>query len=92
MEKYIIAYDIADDKRRYRAFKTIKEYATPVQFSLFESNLTKSDILKLKHRLKTIINEDEDSMIFYRQCANCKDSAERMGKSNYVYGDEDVIV
>ncbi len=92
MENYIIAYDIADDRRRYKTFKAIKEYAVPVQFSLFEGILSNSDILKLKSRLKKILDDDEDSLIIYKQCTHCKTQVERMGKTHVLYGEDDIIV
>ena len=81
MERYIIVYDIADDKRRLDVFKLIKNYAMPVPYSVFEAELTAESLVKLRYGLERIINAREDSIIFYRQCKKCQQYALRLGKS-----------
>ncbi len=39
--KYLIGYDISDEKRLQKIYKRMTEFATPIQYSifLFEGNL-----------------------------------------------------
>lgn len=92
MENYIIVYDICDDKRRNKIFKTLKSFATPVQYSVFEANLHPNDVIELKYRIMSIMNTKEDSVFFYRQCGSCLGKVERMGVPVYIYGDGDIIL
>ena len=76
----IISYDIADDTRRSRLFKTLKNFGQWMQFSVFECELDKMNFLRLKDRLDHVIDASEgDSIRFYFLCENCKRQVERIG-------------
>lgn len=60
----IIVYDIKE-KRVAKVLKLCREYLTWVQNSVLEGELTESKLIQFKIRLKKIINEDEDSLLFY---------------------------
>ncbi|MBO8138790.1 MAG: CRISPR-associated endonuclease Cas2 [Desulfotomaculum sp.] len=87
MKNYIIAYDITDDRRRNKIHKALKDYAVPVQYSVFEARLSDKDYITLQHKLERLMNSKEDSIIFYRQCARCSEDLLRMGKSADPFGD-----
>ncbi|MGQ9468452.1 MAG: CRISPR-associated endonuclease Cas2 [Nitrososphaerales archaeon] len=60
----IIVYDIAIERiNKVRQF--LKRYLTWVQNSAFEGELTEGEIEKIKLELKSMIKEDEDSVIFF---------------------------
>ena len=76
----IVSYDIADDKRRSRIFKTLKNFGQWMQYSVFECELEKMQFLKLKDRLDHLIDaEEDDSIRFYFLCESCKRQVERVG-------------
>lgn len=76
----VISYDIVDDKRRNRIFKTLKNFGQWMQYSVFECELEKLQFLKLKDRLDHVLNASEgDSIRFYFLCENCKRQVERIG-------------
>jgi CRISPR-associated protein Cas2 len=76
----VISYDIKDDKRRGRIFKTLKNFGQWMQFSVFECELDKANFLRLKDRLDHLIDaEKEDSVRFYFLCEGCKRQVERIG-------------
>jgi len=60
----IVAYDI-NVKRVNKVLKIGRRYLSWTQNSLFEGELTKAQLAKLKAEFKKVINEDEDSIIFY---------------------------
>jgi len=61
---YVVTYDISDDKRLRQVFKTMRDYGDHLQFSVFECQLTATDLVKLRAALSGIINHDEDQVLF----------------------------
>jgi len=60
----IVAYDI-NVKRVNKVLKVGRRYLSWTQNSLFEGELTKAQLAKLKAELKRVIKEEEDSILFY---------------------------
>jgi len=61
----IVVYDIAVERiTRVRQF--LKQYLNWVQNSAFEGELTEGEYEKIKIGLKRLIEEKEDSILFYR--------------------------
>jgi CRISPR-associated protein Cas2 len=75
----VISYDIKNDKRRTRVFKTLKNYGQRTQYSVFECSLKKTDFLKLRRKLEKTIKPDEDSIRFYFLCEKDIRRVERIG-------------
>jgi len=61
---YLVCYDIADDKRLRRVFKTCRNFGDHLQFSVFECDLSRAKKSIWKNELGRIINHDEDQVIF----------------------------
>jgi len=61
---YVVTYDISDDKRLRQVFKTMRDYGDHLQFSVFECQLTATDLVKLRAELAKIINHDVDQVLF----------------------------
>nr|MBA2436368.1 CRISPR-associated endonuclease Cas2 [Chthoniobacterales bacterium] len=53
---YLVCYDISNDKRLRKVFKTCRNYGDHLQYSVFECDLNGSEIVKLEHELNEIIN------------------------------------
>lgn len=81
---YIIAYDVVEDKRRYRVHKLLKDFGHRVQYSVFETDITSSELEYVIKKLKTIINLETDSINFYFACQNCEAKKCQIGKSKKV--------
>lgn len=66
----ILVYDIKSDdggpKILSKTFKICKKYLTHIQNSVFEGELSESQLMKLKIELKSIIREDRDSLIVFK--------------------------
>ena len=76
----VISYDIRNDKRRNRVFKTLKNFGQWMQYSVFECELDKADFIRLKDRLNECIRPSEDDSVrFYFLCENCKQQVKRIG-------------
>ena len=65
----ILVYDIKSDdggqKVLNRTFKTCKRYLSHIQNSVFEGELSESQIVKLQYELNDIIRVDKDSIILF---------------------------
>ena len=66
----ILVYDIKSDeggqKILSKTFKTCKKYLSHIQNSVFEGELSKSQITKLQYELNDIIRKDRDSVILFK--------------------------
>lgn len=60
----VIAYDIADNRRRERVAKTLEECATRIQHSVFECHLTEREILGLAERLEQFVTAEDQLRIY----------------------------
>ena len=77
---YVVAFDISDDKKRYRCVKALKGFGVRVQKSVFECpNLTERSFLKLKTSIEKIIDQTTDTVRYYRLCAECVEKVEVSG-------------
>jgi CRISPR-associated protein Cas2 len=87
----VITYDISNDRRRTRLHKRLKDYGTPVQYSVFECLLDPSDIIKMKVAVRKIIKPRIDHVRYYEICAQCKTRVEVTGRRE-VTSEAEVIV
>ncbi len=61
----ILVYDV-NQKRVARVLKLCRRYLNWVQNSVLEGEISPAKLTKLKHELKKVINESEDSVIIYQ--------------------------
>jgi CRISPR-associated protein Cas2 len=64
-KKYLICYDIRDPKRLQKVHRTVRDFGTAVQFSVFEAELKQAELCDLKQRLEKLIDAAQDSVSFY---------------------------
>lgn len=92
LKNIVIVYDIANDRRRTRVFKLLKNYATRIQYSVFEGNLTDEDIILIQAELAKIMNPKEDGIAFFQLCKKCIKTVKRIGVTPDATGTGDIIV
>ena len=61
---FIVTYDIADDKRLRKVFKIMKAFGDHLQYSVFECQLSPSDLIQCRQRLADTINHAHDQVLF----------------------------
>lgn len=61
---YLVCYDVADDKRLRKVFKTMRDFGDHLQYSVFECQWTPADLARCKARLAEIIHHGEDQVLF----------------------------
>lgn len=66
----VLVYDISQEnngQRRWsRVFKICKKYLTHIQNSVFEGEVSRSQLEKLKQELKPFIDKQLDSVIIFK--------------------------
>ncbi len=60
---YLVSYDIADDKRRTKVFKTLYGFGDHAQYSVFFCELTDRDLVRLRSRMREAIHHTEDQIM-----------------------------
>lgn len=61
---YIVSYDIADPKRLRKVFKTMRNWGDHLQLSVFECQLTDTELLQCRTELAGLINHAHDQILF----------------------------
>jgi CRISPR-associated protein Cas2 len=61
---YIVSYDIADDKRLKKVFKSMRDFGDHLQYSVFECQFTPADLARCRHVLSEIIHHEQDQVLF----------------------------
>ncbi len=78
--RYVIIYDISDDKTRRQVYKALKSYGAWKQYSAFEVDLSKTQYTELKHKLKDLLPSEEHIRIYPLTPTNV-DNIEEIGQS-----------
>ncbi len=71
---YLVCYDIADDRRRNRTAKILKDYGDRVQRSTFELPQLEDAVWRQcwERLQKQVELESGDSIRVYKLCENCR--------------------
>ena len=94
-EFYVISYESSETKIRNKIFKTLKNYGTHRQYSVFECELSKERFGTLYRELLALMKEEEEGNIrIYKLCKKCKDAISVIGikEESESEEQEDVIV
>ncbi|MCB0044716.1 MAG: CRISPR-associated endonuclease Cas2 [Caldilineaceae bacterium] len=78
----VVAYDIPNNRRRTRLHNRLKDYGTPVQYSVFECLLDDRQLARMQAAVARIIKPRLDHVRYYFLCAACQGKIEttRAGK------------
>jgi len=86
-----VAYDVADDARRTRLHERLKDFGTPVQYSVFECLLEEGDLARMQEAIAAMIDRDEDRVRLYLLCGGCAGRVRIVGQGTPT-GDEQAYV
>ena len=89
--RYLVTYDIIDDRRRTRLAKALKDFGHRVQYSVFEALLEPGLFEKMISRISKIIDPKEDSVRIYPICQRCEREILIVGQGE-VKEDKDVYI
>lgn len=78
----VVAYDISDDRRRNKAAEVLEHYGRRVNYSVFECELKKGEIRRMKRELENVIDVKKDVVKYYYLCKACVPKRETCGGCN----------
>lgn len=79
--RYVIAYDVSEDKSRTRLAEVLLDYGERVQKSVFEADLKREEVQEILKRVSKLIASG-DSLRFYPVCENCSRGIVVEGRSS----------
>lgn len=68
---FVIAYDVKKTKSRNKIAALLESYGVRVNLSVFECDLKKHQLIKLRDEIANLANPKTDNIRFYNLCANC---------------------
>ena len=91
--RYVVAYDIEEDRVRLRISKLLERYGVRVQKSVFECELEEETLQHLKRRLQQELSRAPGGDVrVYRACAGCLEASWGLGEVEEGLGGEPWIV
>ncbi len=90
--RYVISYDIPEDRRRNRVARVLEGHGERVQYSVFECVLTEAQFERLWDELRGLIAPQEDSLRAYRLCPPCAGWVRTVGQAPRIEVPEVYIV
>ncbi|MDK8285944.1 CRISPR-associated endonuclease Cas2 [Dialister micraerophilus] len=93
----LITYDVETKtsegrKRLRKVAKVCVDYGQRVQNSVFELNIYPVDLVKIKNKLKSIIDYNKDSIRIYNLGKNWEGKIETIGKDETYNPESDLIM
>lgn len=67
----VVAYDIANDKRRTKIVKVLEKVGLRINYSVFECMLTRAQLAVLQEEIRSLINAKFDTVVYYPICVRC---------------------
>jgi CRISPR-associated protein Cas2 len=62
-KRFLVTYDVSDDKRRTQIFKTLYAYGDHAQYSVFFCELSAREYVDLCGKLRRVLHEKEDQIL-----------------------------
>ena len=62
-KRFLVAYDISDEKRLRRVFKTMNGFGDHIQYSIFMCELNARERVQMESKLRKIIHNTEDQVL-----------------------------
>jgi len=60
---YLVCYDVADEKRLRKVYKTMRGFGDPMQYSVFRCELSPTERQAMKEALWSILNWEHDRVM-----------------------------
>lgn len=76
---YIVAYDIASNRRRVRVANLLQSWGYRIQESVFQIRLDQVQIEQMRMKVAAIIDGKNDVVHIYPVCASCAAKSEILG-------------
>lgn len=63
--RYVVTYDVRDDRRRNQIHKILRGYGDNVQYSVFIADISPVSCYRLERSIGEVIASSEDSVYFF---------------------------
>ena len=63
VRRYLVTYDVAQDRRRTRLAKELEHYGDRIQYSVFLFDISPAAMLRLKTEILDLVDVGEDSVL-----------------------------
>ena len=90
--KYLITYDIEDDKKRKKISDELEAYGYRVNYSVFECELNQTKLKKLIEKLEELVDRKYDSLRFYHICENCLPKSFELSNKKEIFEKKDFFI
>ena len=90
--KYLITYDIENDKRRNKISDELEAFGYRVNYSVFECELNQTKLRKLKEKIEELVDVKYDSVRFYHICENCLPKSFELCNKGDIFEKEDFFI
>jgi CRISPR-associated protein Cas2 len=90
--RYVVSYDIPDNKRRTRLAKALEGFGDRVHYSVFECILDGNLLNQMVARINRIIKVEDDSVRIYALCTNCEKVIRIIGQGEKIKVEDVYIV
>lgn len=77
---YVVSYDISNPKRLRKVFNVLKDFGVSVQYSVFECDLTLSQVKEMIRLVSDLIDLKKDSLLVYPVCRDCRRKVKLSGQ------------
>ncbi|MBE7557395.1 MAG: CRISPR-associated endonuclease Cas2 [Anaerolineales bacterium] len=88
----LVVYDISHDRRRTKLHNTLKDFGTPVQYSVFECLLDEAGLRRLKKAVGKVIKPRLDRVRYYPMCSECLRGVEVTSGPEVLHEPEALVV
>ena len=78
--RFLIVYDISENKIRNKISNILKQYGTRVQYSAFEIEISKTELKYLFDEIEKIIDPETDSIFAFELPKNAQKGIIKIGK------------
>ncbi len=79
--KYLVAYDIGDEKRLRHVARVCEDFGHRLQKSLFECELDEPRFKFMWLKLSCEMNKEEDALLAWPLCGSCENKSITLGVS-----------
>lgn len=68
----LVSYDISQNKRRLKIMKTLEGFGKRVQYSVFECQLKRAQVIELRKKLYALAEKEDSIRLYYLTAEDLK--------------------
>ena len=90
--RYVVCYDISDDRRREQLSTILLDFGRRIQESVFVADLDEELAGKMQERVKNVLDVALDRLHIFPLCAACSSKAVSMGAAAELPKDQEFYI